>query len=87
MLTGTNFVRCTRHGLQSVRKWWPRLSDRMEVRRHGLKLRFWNERHLHPSGLLMDLTYERIKALSGLDVYEARVDDEIVHRRSGQLQL
>jgi hypothetical protein len=51
--------------------------DRFEVRRQALKLRFWDERHLHPAGRLFDHTYESIKALSRLGVYELRLDDEI----------
>lgn len=75
--TGVNFVRCTRHGLQVARKTWPNTADRFEVRRQALKLRFWDERHLHPAGMLFDLTYESIKALSGLGIYEVRLDDDI----------
>jgi hypothetical protein len=75
--TGVNFVRCTRHGLQVARKHWPKTGDRFEVRRQALKLRFWDERHLHPRGTLFDHTYESIKALAGLGVYELRLDDEI----------
>lgn len=76
-LTGSNFVRFTRHGLQSARSIWDRTGDRFEVRRQALKLRFWDERHRHPPGMLCDHTYESIKALSGLGLYEFRLDDEI----------
>jgi hypothetical protein len=76
-ITGVNFVRATRHGLQLARKLWPVTGDRFEIRRQALKLRFWDERHLHRPGVLVDLTYESIKALSGLGVYELRVDDVI----------
>jgi hypothetical protein len=76
-LTGTNFVRFTRHGLQAIRGWWKRTGDKFEVRRQALKLRFWDERHLHPAGTLLDLTYESIKSLAGLGIYELRLDDEI----------
>jgi hypothetical protein len=76
-ITGVNFVRCTRHGLQVARRIWPNTGDRFEVRRQALKLRFWDERHLHPPGKLFDHTYEAIKALSGLGIYELRLDDEI----------
>jgi len=72
-----NFVRFSRHGLQAIRSYWKKLGDRFEVRRQALKLRFWDERHLHVSGMLGDLTYESIKALAGLDVYELRLDDQI----------
>lgn len=72
-VTGSNFVRFTRHGLQSIRKPWPKLSDRFEVRRQALKLRWWDERHLDTSGLLVDLSYEKIKALSSESIYELRL--------------
>lgn len=76
-LTGTNFVRFTRHGLQAARRSWPTTGDRFEVRRQALKLKWWDERHLHPPGVLVDMTYEAIKALAGLGIYELRYDDEI----------
>jgi hypothetical protein len=76
-LTGSNFVRFTRHGLQTVRHYWKRTGDRFEVRRQALKLRFWDERHLFPAGTLLDLTYEGIKGLPGLGIYELRLDDVI----------
>ena len=76
-ITGVNFVRCTRHGLQVAKKIWPNTGDRFEMRRQALKLRFWDERHLHPAGMLFDHTYESIKALPGLGVYELRLDGEI----------
>ena len=53
-VTGVNFVRFTRHGLQAIRAYWKRTGDRFEVRRQALKLRFWDERHLHPPGMLFD---------------------------------
>src|SRR5437763_9761403 len=76
-VTGANFVRFTRHGLQAIRAYWSKLGDRFEVRRQALKLRFWDERHRHPPGMLLDLTYEGIKSLPGLGIYELRLDDHI----------
>ena len=76
-VTGVNFVRFTRHGLQAIRGHWSKIGDCFEVRRQALKLRFWDERHLHPPGMLFDHTYESIKSLSGLGVYELRLDDSI----------
>jgi hypothetical protein len=67
-ITGTNFVRFTRHGLQAIRRSWAKIGNRFEVRRQALKLRFWDERHLHVSGMLFDHTYESIKGLSGLGI-------------------
>ena len=76
-LTGCNFVRFTRHGFQAIRHGWTKIGDRYEVRRQALKLKFWDERHLHGPGLLFDHTYESIKALAGLGIYELRLDDDI----------
>ncbi|WP_162665911.1 hypothetical protein [Gemmata massiliana] len=76
-VTGCNFVRFTRHGLQSIRAYWNKLGDKFEVRRQALKLRYWDERHEHGAGLLFDHTYESIKALAGLGIYELRLDDQI----------
>jgi hypothetical protein len=76
-ITGANFVRFTRHGLQSIRHYWKKLGDRFEIRRQVLKLRFWDQRHEYPPGVLLDHTYEGIKALAGLSVYELRLEDEI----------
>ena len=76
-ITGSNFVRFTRHGLQSIRGVWKHIGDRFEIRRQALKLRFWDERHLHDPGWLFDHSYESIKALPGLGIYELRLDDDI----------
>jgi hypothetical protein len=76
-ITGCNFVRFTRHGLQAIRGHWAELGDKFEVRRQALKLRYWDERHLHPQGMLFDHTYESIKSLPGHGIYELRLDDEI----------
>jgi hypothetical protein len=72
MLTGCNFVRFTRHGLQAIRKTWEKTGDKFEVRRQALKLRWWDARHEHPPGMLFDHTYESIKALAGLGIYLLR---------------
>ena len=76
-VTGCNFVRFTRHGLQAIRAYWEKIGDRFEVRRQALKLRFWDERHTHSTGMLFDHTYESIKSLAGLGIYELRLDDDI----------
>lgn len=76
-LTGTHHVRALRSALQKAKRTWPQTGPRMEVRRQALKLRYWGERHTHGNGMLCDLTYESIKALSGSGIYELRLDDEI----------
>jgi hypothetical protein len=81
-VTGCNFVRFTRHGLQSIRSYWRAVGDRIEVRRQALKLRFWDERHTHGHGMLFDHGYESIKAIFGLRIFELRLDDEIGGQRN-----
>ena len=77
-LVGTNLVRALRSALQKAKRTWPRVGDRMEVRRQALKLRAWNERHNNGAETgLLDLTYESIKAMPGSGVYELRLDDDI----------
>lgn len=76
-LTGCNFVRFSRHGLQAIRGYWSNMADRFEIRRQALKLRFWDERHEHGSGMLFDHTYESIKSIEEGRVYELRLDDDI----------
>jgi hypothetical protein len=78
-LTGTHLVRTLRSALQSAKHFWPRVGDRMEVRRHALKLRHWGSREAQG---VMDLTYESIKAMAGSGVYELRIDDEIGGKRN-----
>src|SRR5262249_9913241 len=62
---------------QKIRAYWSRIGDQFEVRRQALKLRFWDERHLHPAGMILDLTYESIRSLPGSGIYELRLDDKI----------
>jgi hypothetical protein len=81
-LTGVNFVRFTRHGLQSIHAYWAKIGDCFEVRRQALKLRFWDDRHTHQSGMLVDHTFEGIKGLPGLGIYELRLDDAIGNQRN-----
>jgi hypothetical protein len=76
-LAGVNFVRFSRHGLQSIKHHWKAIGDRFEIRHEALKLRWWDERHLHSPGLLFDQSYESIKALSGKGIYALRIDDVI----------
>jgi hypothetical protein len=76
-ITGCNFVRFTRHGLQSIRHPWPKVNHRFKVRRQALKLRFWDERHRDQPGVLLDLTYEKIKALKDESIYELRLTGSI----------
>lgn len=76
-LSGTNFVRFSRHALQVIRHHWKVTGDRFELRHFALQLRWWDERHLHHPGMLFDHTFESIKALSGKGIYELRIDDDV----------
>jgi hypothetical protein len=65
-LTGSHRVRVFGPAMWEARKRWPRVRDRMEVRRHALKLRYWPEPHPHSeSGVLLDLDWEWIWGLPG----------------------
>src|SRR5687767_8211910 len=82
-VTGTHLVRALRSALQSARYYWPKVGDRMEVRRNALKLRFWGMRsQTEENELIMDVSYESIKSLQGSGVYELRLDDEIGGQRN-----
>lgn len=78
-LTGTHFVRALRSALQKAKHTWPKVGDRMEVRRQALKLRYWGTRHDEDSETagLLDLTFEKLKARPGSGLHELRLDDDI----------
>lgn len=73
-LTGTHHVRALKSALHKSKKHWPAVGDRMEVRRQTLKLRYWGNRH---ADSILDLSFESIKSLPSMGVYELRLDDEI----------
>jgi hypothetical protein len=55
----------------------------MEVRRNALKLRYWGHRSEREGGeTVLDVSYESIKALQGLSVYELRLEDEVGGHRN-----
>jgi len=74
-LTGAYWVRATRAALSEGHKWFPRVRDRMIVRRHALKLRWF------PRGSdgehVQDLDWEYIKSLPGEQIGELRIHDSI----------
>lgn len=77
-LTGNYFVRRAASVTGQVRAWFPKTSDRMEVRRQALKLRFWPAVHtVEASGRVVDLDWSWIRALPNLKVGELRIDDTI----------
>jgi hypothetical protein len=82
-ITGTHLVRALRSALQSAKHFWPKVGDRMEIRRNALKLRFWGMRSESDSNdAVMDVSYESIKTLQGLGVYELRLEDAIGGHRN-----
>jgi len=77
-LTGNFRVRATRSALTAARRLFPKAADRMEVRSHALKLRYWPLKHpADKSGKLLDLNWDWIKALKGTEIGELRLDDTI----------
>lgn len=77
-LTGGYRVRAIRPALKEATRLCSRARDFFELRAQALKLRFWPQ-HLHefPNGHVLDLDWEWIQALRGLQVGELRVDDTI----------
>lgn len=77
-LTGGFRVCAMRPARDEAQRLCPRIADRMEIRRHALKLRFWPENHpTDDSGRILDLDWEWIRALPGQRVGELRIDDVI----------
>lgn len=73
-LTGQYRVSRTRPAIKEACRLFPRVSDRMEVRRHALKLRFWPaSAPLNGSGQVLDLDWEWVKGLPFKDVGELRI--------------
>ncbi len=77
-LTGRYRIRALRAALDDVRRLCPRTGDRMEIRRHALKLRYWPEHHpTDDAGKVLDLDWEWIRALPGFHIGELRIADAI----------
>lgn len=77
-LEGDYRVRVFRPAWADARRWFPRTRDRIAVRSHALKLRYWPLRQLESDrGQLLDLDWCWIKALKGKDVGELRIGDTI----------
>ncbi len=77
-LTGKYLVKALRPAFRDAHRLCPRAREQAELRRHALKLRFWPEHHpTDESGKLLDLDWEWIRALKGLDVGELRIQDTI----------
>lgn len=77
-LTGSYRVRVFGAALRGAQKTWPRAKDRMIVRRHALKLRYWPAKNpTDDSGEILDLDWSWIKALKGTNIGELRIHDTI----------
>jgi hypothetical protein len=77
-LTGTYRVRAIRPAFDDVHRLCRRVRDKMEIRKHSLKLRFWpNVQSEDEAGKLLDLDWSWVKSLPGLKIGELRIDDVI----------
>jgi hypothetical protein len=77
-LSGNFFVRAFRPAFDDVHRLFNRTRDKIEVRRHALKLRYWPESlTTESSGQVIDLDWSWIRSLDGLKVGELRVHDTI----------
>lgn len=77
-LTGLAWVRVFRPAFDDAVALCPRARDRVELRSHALKRRYWPHQNLDDgSGTLMDLDWSWIESLKGLNIGELRIADEI----------
>ena len=72
------WVRVAVPAFHDTRKWLPGTRDRMLVRRHALKLKYWPEKSpAVDSGQVVDVDWCWVKALKDLKIGELRIDDTI----------
>lgn len=77
-LTGNFRVRAIFPSFDDANRLFEKVRDKMEVRRHALKLRYWPEANpTDQSGKVLDLDWSWIKALPNLHVGELRIHDTI----------
>ena len=77
-LTGNFRVRVFRPAFDEARRLLPRMRDRMELRAHALKLRYWPATlATADGGQVLDLDWSWVRAVRELRVGELRVDDVI----------
>lgn len=77
-LEGSYRVRVFRPAWSDVQHWFPRTRDKIEVRSHALKLRFWPEATpTTDQGTILDVDWCWIKALRAHDIGELRIADTI----------
>lgn len=79
-LTGKFRVRVIRPALKEATRLCPRARDFFDLRAQALKLRHWPDHEVHyPNGHVLDLDWEWIQALHGMNVGELRIDDPIAN--------
>ena len=77
-LEGNYRVRVFRPAWHDVHRWFPRTTDKIEVRSHALKLRYWPKKNpTDDRGTLLDINWCWIRALRAKDIGELRIDDVI----------
>jgi hypothetical protein len=77
-LAGNFHVRVFRPAFADVNSLFNRTRDKVEVRRHALKLRYWPESlTTEPSGQVADLDWSWIRGLDNQKVGELRIHDTI----------
>jgi hypothetical protein len=77
-LTGKWRVRAIRPAFADVARLCRRTKDRIEIRRHALKLRFFPEKNpLDEAGRVLDLDWSWVRGMGNLKIGELRIDDEI----------
>ncbi len=77
-LTGNYQVRIFRPAFDDVEGLCTRTRDKIEIRRHALKLRFWpNQNTSEESGQIVDLDWSWIKSLPQSRIGELRIHDDI----------
>lgn len=77
-LTGNYRVRAIRPAFSDVARLCCRTTDKLEIRRHALKLRLWPAQHpTDRAGRVLDLDWSWVRALENKKVGELRVEDEI----------
>src|SRR5262245_9312347 len=81
-LTGSYWVRAIYPAFQDVNGLMRRTRDKIEVRRQGIKLRYWPVQNTEEAGQLVDLDWSWIRALPGLRIGELRLDDAIGGREN-----
>jgi hypothetical protein len=77
-LTGTYRVRATYPAFQDVNRLVRSTKQKIEVRRHALKLRYWpTQNNVDDSGQLVDLDWSWIRSLPNMQTGELRIRDDI----------